>query len=107
MLNKTSDVVNGQLVAISPADAWRAIAWGPTPGQASGPAPVPSVPPLYSAQSFGPMSAMSGSSGQDQANVAAAAAAASAPFHGKLSPLPWAILFLVIGLIGMRLVHWR
>jgi len=47
----------------------------------------------------------SGSSGP--ANLAAADAAAADPFNPMISPTMWAVLFLVVGLLGLRYVHWR
>lgn len=33
--------------------------------------------------------------------------AMNSPWSLTHSPLPWAIAFLVVGLIGLRVVHWR
>lgn len=33
--------------------------------------------------------------------------AAAAPWNPKVSPVPWAIAFLVVGILGLRHVHWR
>lgn len=34
-------------------------------------------------------------------------AAAAAPFDAGKSPVLWALAFLVVGVIGLRIVHWR
>ena len=41
------------------------------------------------------------------ANMDAAAAAASDPFNPSVSPVWWAVLFFVVGMLGLRYVHWR
>lgn len=117
---QSSDVINGQLVAISRREAWAPVAWGPTPGQAGGFSPVPTIPPSVSVSNFGAMGSqapgytagLGGASAATNAyvggvNEAAAGAAALYPWNWKLSPLPWAIVFVLVGLIGLRLVHWK
>jgi hypothetical protein len=46
-----------------------------------------------------------GSSGP--ANLDASDAAANDPFSPEKSPVLWACVFLVVGLLGLRYVHWR
>lgn len=118
---QTSDIINGQLVAVSRREAWAPVAWGPTPGQSGGFSPVPTIPPSVGPNNYGVMGSQAGgfSAGIGQhseatnmgiggyANSAAAGAAALYPWNWKLSPVPWAILFVLVGLIGLRLVHWK
>ena len=40
-------------------------------------------------------------------NTAAAGAASANPFSPKHSPLPWLIGMLVVGILGLRYIHWR
>lgn len=105
MLGPNTDVVNGQMVALQNRDAYYPIAFGPVPGQASQPAPVPTIPPAYS--SFAGVYSSGGSPAAGGGTGVTQAAAVSAPFNFKLSPLPWAIIFLVGGLLGLRYIHWR
>ena len=119
---QSSDVINGQLVAIVRREAYAPTAWGPTPGQASGFAPVPTVPPAVSVASFGVLGSqgpgytanLGGTSqatnagpGMGGGNAAAATAAGLFPWNWKLSPVPWAIVLLLGALILMRVVHWK
>ncbi len=46
-------------------------------------------------------------SGGGVVNGDQAAAAAADPFNPQSSPVIWAMLFLVVGLLGLRYVHWR
>ena len=41
------------------------------------------------------------------ANTDQAAAAASDPFNLSKSPVLWAVVFLVVGILGLRYIHWR
>jgi hypothetical protein len=45
--------------------------------------------------------------GSGPANLAAADVAGNDPFNPIVSPTMWAVLFLVVGLLGLRYVHWR
>lgn len=83
-----SRVVNGQLV---PVLEWQALASGNAVGPAfgGGPASPATIPP-------------NGSTGRP-----AAAAAASNPFNFRLSPVPILLIMLVVGVLGLRYVHWR
>ena len=36
-----------------------------------------------------------------------AAAAAAQPFNPVVSPVIWALVFLIVGVLGLRDVHWR
>ena len=90
MLTYSSEVVNGQLVQVMEG-AWRASgnAVGPLyRGGAATPATIPR------AQSAG-------------ANSANAQAAGAAPWDPRVSPLPLLVVMLVLGLVGLRYIHWN
>lgn len=97
----TTDVINGVMVPVSPGGAIYPASYGPDPLGHDTYAVVPTTPPFAGA---GPQAAFSG--GTDVANTTAAAVAEANPFHPRHSPLVWSIAFLVIGLLGLRLVHW-
>lgn len=61
--------------------------------------------PYYKGNGQGPATVpiMGASNGTD----AQASAAAAAPFDFAQSPLPWAIIFLIVGIMGLRYIHWR
>lgn len=99
-----SDVVNGQLVAVNPAASIYPAAYGPNPVQYDFYATQPTTPPFAGGAGG---AAFAAPGGVDTANNTAAQVAAANPFHPRYSPLPWAVAFLVIGLVGLRLVHWR
>ena len=118
----SSDVINGQLVSVVRKEAYAPVAWGPTPGQAGGFAPLPVIPPAVNSGSFGIMGAQAPGytaglggasssahvgSGGAGGNADAAGVAGLYPWNWKLSPLPLAIIFLLVGIIGLRLVHWK
>jgi hypothetical protein len=92
-----TDVVAGQRVALRWSDAYNPVGYGPVTNAA--PNRVAQVPPMLAAVGIG--TADSGS------NVNAAAAAASSPWDWALSPVPWAIVFIVGGLLLLRFIHWR
>lgn len=120
---QSSDVINGQLVSVARGEAYAPTAWGPTPGQAGGFAPLPTIPPAVSSAAYGSMGAQApgftaglggassgtgaANTGTGGANSEAAGIAGMYPWNWKLSPLPWAIIFLLVGIIGLRLVHWK
>jgi hypothetical protein len=41
------------------------------------------------------------------ANLDASDVAANDPYSPEKSPVLWACVFLVVGLLGLRYVHWR
>jgi hypothetical protein len=118
---QSSDVINGQLIPVVRREAYAPTAWGPTPGQAGGFAPLPTIPPSVGSSSYGVMGAqapgytagLGGASSSTNAgpggagNMDAAGIAGLYPWNWKLSPLPLAIIFLLVGIIGLRLVHWK
>jgi len=122
---QSSDVINGQLVSVVRREAYAPVAWGPTPGQAGGFAPVPTIPPSVSSTTFGAMGSqapgytagLGGASSSARAdtggisggagNMSAAGVAGLYPWNWKLSPLPWAVVFVIVGLLGLRFFHWK
>jgi hypothetical protein len=98
-----SDVVNGQLIPVSPAAAVYPAAYGPGPIMHDFYATQPTTPPFAGGAGG---SAFAAPGGVDTANNTAAQVAAANPFHPKYSPLPWAVALLVIGLVGLRVFHW-
>jgi hypothetical protein len=91
-LGADSDVINGQLVTIRNRDTYFPVGYVPIAQRV--PNITPTVPPM--------ISGVGGATGID--SMAAASANPWSLFH---SPLPWAIGMLVIGLLGLRLIHWR
>lgn len=96
-----SQPVNGQLVPeltntqIFPSQAY-------VPYMQGRGAATPTLPP--------PVSWFSGggnpyTTGLETSSVASEAAAE--PFHPAKSPVLWALAFLIIGILGLRHVHWR
>ena len=100
-----TDVINGQLVPVSPNYAINPAAFGPAPISFDMYAATPTVPPYAGTPGPG-MAPSARQGGADVANVSAAAAAEANPFNLQLSPLVWSLIFLVVGLAGLRLVHW-
>ncbi len=47
------------------------------------------------------------SGGSGIVNGDQAAEAGADPFNPQKSPVVWAMIFLVVGLLGLRYVHWR
>lgn len=103
----TADVINGQLTNVTPAYSVSPAAFGPAPIQYDTYASQPTLPPYTSPGQGNPASGGSVTAGADQANVTAAAAASANPWSIKLSPLVWTLLFLGVGVLGLRMFHWR
>lgn len=99
----STDVINGTLVPVTPAYSIMGSAFGPAPIGYDAYAAQPTTPPFT-----GPTALSGGytAGGADTANNTAASAAASQPFNPKVSPLLWCIGFLIVGLFGLRVVHW-
>ncbi len=87
-----SRIVNGQLV---PVLEWQALASGNAVGPVfgGGPAYPATIPPNASG---GPMRSSQ-----------AAQAASSNPFSFRSSPVPLLLIMLIVGVLGLRYVHWR
>lgn len=87
-----SRIVNGQLV---PVFEWSALASGNAVGPqfGGGPASPATIPPNASR---GGMSASR-----------SAIAAQGSPFSFRQSPVPILIIMLIVGVLGLRYVHWR
>jgi hypothetical protein len=103
-----SDAINGQLVGMRTSDAYSPRTYGPVVNV--GTAAVSAVPPSLGAGGGtinGGYTAEGDSLASGAANVAHAQAAGRMPFDMAISPLPWAIIFLVVGLVGLRVIHWR
>lgn len=101
-----SQVINGQLVPVMGSSVWSPVAWGPLPGRTGTPAPVPTIPPIVGNSGGGYGGPGNAVGGGGTANDATAAVAADNPWSLKLSPLPWALGFLIVGLLGLRWIHW-
>lgn len=106
-----SDAINGQLVPVRTLDGYSPNAYGPIVNV--GTAAVNTVPP-----SIGAGGGMVGGAGvatssgditnnSGGTNTAHAALAAANPWNFAVSPIPMAIIFLVVGLVGLRMIHWR
>jgi hypothetical protein len=93
-LGPDSDVINGQLLPIQSREVRFPIGYIAVAQRV--PNITPTVPPQMGSGSVG------GATSIDSAAVAAAN-----PWSLMHSPLPWAIIFLVVGLLGLRFIHWR
>lgn len=108
-----SDAINGQLVPVRTLDGYSPNAYGPIVNV--GTAAVNTVPPSLGAGggriggNSGTVASSSGdiTNNSGGTNMAHADLAAANPWNFKVSPLPMAMVFLVVGLVGLRLIHWR
>lgn len=104
-----TDAINGQMVPVRTLDGYKPITYGPVLNV--GTAAVSAVPPSLGAGGgtiggvYTPEGDIVNSSGT--ANNANAAAAANEPWSMIKSPVPMAIIFLLVGLVGLRVIHWR
>lgn len=89
-LGTSSAIINGQLVPQTRSMYYAPIAVGPV---IQG---VPAAPPQTGAGG--------GSNAYGASDVSAMAA--SQPFSLIHSPVPWIIIFLVVGFVLLRYVHW-
>lgn len=92
-LGPDTDVINGQMVPTQSAEVRFPIGYVPLAQRV--PNITPTIPPMLG-------SGVGGATGTDSAVMAAAN-----PWSFFHSPLPWAIVFLVVGLLGLRFIHWR
>lgn len=100
-----SSVVNGQLVSNF---TWRAM----LPSQAAAPywygnGSKPATLAGFSAPVGANVMSSAAGSGVGIGGGDLSAAAGESPFDARLSPTVWAIGFLIIGLLGLRHIHWR
>lgn len=96
-----SSVVNGQLV---PNFTWRAMA----PSQAAAPYWYGNGSKPATLAGFGSNpSVLSSASGVGGGSLSVSPGAVDNPWSLRESPVPWAILFLVVGVLGLRYIHWR
>lgn len=104
-----SDVINGQLVGVRTLDGYKPITYGPVVNV--GTSAVSAVPPSLGAGggTIGGSYTSDGSviNGSGGSNMAHAQAASQNPWNFQISPLPMALIALVVGVIGLRLVHWK
>lgn len=97
MLGPDTATVNGQMVSVRDQSAYIPTVMGVI--RSVGPTPLPSIPPAY---------AVGGSVGSSGSGYDPGVAAASQnPWSWSVSPLPWALLFLFVGILGLRYIHWR
>ncbi len=96
-----TDVINGVMQPVNPAYAIYPAAFGPNPIMHDFYSTQPSTPPYAGAGH-----AYSSGAVTDTANNTLAQIAGANPMHPRYSPLVWSVAFLVIGLLGLRLIHW-
>ena len=92
-LGPDSDVIIGQLVPIQSAEVRAPVGYVSIAQRV--PNITPTVPPMIN-------SGVGGATSTDTSVMAIAN-----PWSLFHSPLPWAIIFLVVGLLGLRVIHWR
>lgn len=96
-----SSVVNGQLVSNY---TWSAM----KPSQAAAPYYVGNGVKPRTLMGFGMgSSGLAGTGIGGGGGSAASMDAIAAPWSPRASPVPWAIGFLIIGILGLRHIHWR
>jgi hypothetical protein len=91
-------------------DGYKPLTYGPVVNV--GTAAVTAVPPSLGAGggtigggTYGGDDSSPGIAGA--ANLAHAQIASQNPWSFALSPLPMALIFLVVSLVGLRVIHWR
>lgn len=106
MFGYGSDAINGQLVGMRTQDAYRPITYGPVVNV--GTAAVNAVPPSLGAGggTIGGNVVGDDNGGTGTSNTAQAAVAMQHPWDMAMSPLPMALIFLFVGLVGLRVIHW-
>lgn len=109
-LGSQTQVVDGQRNTFPTSFQYAPNSWGPeTTGV---PQVSPTMPPfISSANTAGGSSAFGlegvGGYGTAGNNGTVTAVANANPFNLKVSPLVWAIAFLIVGLLLLKGVHWR
>lgn len=109
-LGSQTQVVDGQRNIFPTAFQYSPNAWGPeTTGV---PQVSPTMPPFiaqYNSGGAGGAFGLEGVGGYGTAgnNNTVTAVANANPWNLKVSPLPWALAFLIIGLVLLKGIHWR
>lgn len=107
-LGADSVIINGQLVQTPTPAAYSPQGYGP---QTIGVPNVAAAYPPYRGAG-GPMSTAPGSEsvggyGTAGNNNIVASIGAAHPWNPRVSPVPWAVLGLIISLLLLKAVHWR
>jgi hypothetical protein len=107
-LGADTGVVNGQRFTFPTAAGYNPISWGP---QTSGvPQVSPSMPPFIGGTgSVGGNAVAEGVGGYGTAanNTTVTGVANANPWNAKVSPVWWAIVFMVVGLLLLKGTSWR
>jgi hypothetical protein len=110
-LGSDSQLVNGQLLSFPTWAAYNPTAYGP---QTTGvPQVSPTMPPFIGAANTGAGAGMAagmegvGGYGTATNNTLATSVANANPHNLKVSPVWWAVIALVVGLVLLKGVHWR
>lgn len=110
-LGSDTGVVNGQRFTFPSWDAYNPTAYGP---QTTGvPQVSPTMPPFIGASNTGSGAGMAagmegvGGYGTAANNTLATSVANANPHNLKVSPVWWAVIALVVGLVLLKGVHWR
>lgn len=107
-LGADTGVVNGQRFTFPTAAGYNPISWGP---QTTGvPQISPSMPPFIGGTSgVGGNAVAEGVGGYGTApnNTTVAGLANANPWNTKVSPVWWAIILLLVGLMLLKAVSWR
>lgn len=92
-----SAVVNGQLAPMMQGDFHNPVSYGPP--LETVPASAPQIPPFWGSLINTP----NNTGAQAQGNSAAKAD----PFNLGVSPVVWAIIFVLISVLGLRFIHYH
>jgi hypothetical protein len=109
-LGSQTQVVDGQRNTFPTWAQWAPQSWGP---QTTGvPQVSPTIPPFIGAANTGGFSGAGmvesvGGYGTAGNNSLVAAISGANPHHWKVSPTWWVVVFLVVGLVLLRAIHWR
>jgi hypothetical protein len=110
-LGSDTGVVNGQRFTFPTWDSYSPTGFGP---QTTGvPQVSPTMPPFIGASNTGAGGGMAagmegvGGYGTAANNTLTTAVAGSNPHNWKVSPVWWAVIALIVGLVLLKGVHWR